>query len=83
LTAARGLLKLCQVKKVCPTDYELDLEEVKQTPAYQQIAKGLDRIASHLERAAEDIAFAQTSRLTIVPTVTRIRPREFCTGVSG
>ena len=55
LTAATGLLRICQEKKICPLDYERDLEEIKQRPEYKKIAKGLDLVASHLERAAEDI----------------------------
>lgn len=55
LSAARGLLKVCQDKKVCPLDYECDLEDIKKTPAYQNLAQGLDLIAASLEQSAEEI----------------------------
>lgn len=59
LTAARGLLRICQEKKICPLDYERDLEEIKQRPEYKKIAEGLDLVASHLEQVAEDIDLSE------------------------
>jgi uncharacterized membrane protein YfbV (UPF0208 family) len=55
LTAARALLKFCEENKLHPVKYERALEEIKQKPEYQEIARGLDLIASHLEQSAEEI----------------------------
>ena len=59
LTAATGLLRLCQEKKICPLDYERDLEEIKQTPEYKKLAEGLDLVASHLEQVSEGIDLSE------------------------
>jgi hypothetical protein len=54
IEGAKFLLRYCQEHKAYPHDFQFELNELKNKPEYQKIARNLDLIADRLEQAADE-----------------------------
>jgi hypothetical protein len=72
----RALLKFCEENKLHPVKYERALEEIKQKPEYQEIARGLD-----LEQSAEEIDLNELLQKMSSGNTQSFLPQHFCAPV--